>query len=188
MRYFLVFFFSIISTITQADWHLDANASSLSYVSIKKNEIGEINYFKKFNASITSSGMLNMQVDLSSVDTRYAIRDERMRKMFFETSNFPNAIIKGKVPVEHLEKMSVGQAERVPVNVTLDLHGHSDKVETILRLFKMNSSGFMVTTESPILLNVQAFDLTEGLQRLLEAAELSEITWVVPVSFVLVFE
>lgn len=42
--------------------------------------------------------------------------------------------------------------------------------------------------ESPILLNVQAFDLTDGTKRLINAVKLEGITWVVPVTFALVFE
>lgn len=188
MRYWIVLLLCAVSTTTHADWALVKDASSLSYVSIKKNEIGETNYFRQFDATIQKNGELRMEVNLESVDTRYKIRDERMRGLFFETHLFPKATISGKVPLNKVETMKAGSVEKVTVEVTLDLHGNKDKVTADLRLVRMDNHRFMAITETPILLNVQAFDLTDGVQRLMDAVQLESITWVVPVAFVLVFE
>ena len=188
MRYWLtlVLFFGWASA--HAEWKLDAGLSTLNYVSIKNNKIGEINYFRNFDAAIQADGAFKMQVVLNSVDTRYKIRDQRMSSLFFETNLFPKAIISGKVPVDNIKTMVPGETRRVEVDVTLDLHGHTEKISANLRLLKMGDKRFMAVTESPLLLNVQGFALEEGIKQLMDAANLNGITWVVPVNFVLVFK
>lgn len=175
-------------TTANADWKLDKESSSLSYVSIKNNEIGEINYFTNLDANIQKDGIFTMEVDLNSVTTRYDLRDERMRKLFFETNKFAKASIKGRMPVKRVTMMSPGKVKRFKVRVMLDLHGHQQEIETELLIAKLAKNDFVAVTEQPILLNVQAFDMTEGLKKLTEIAKLDSISWVVPVTFSLVFK
>jgi polyisoprenoid-binding protein YceI len=188
MRCWIILILCLGWNSAYAEWKLDAKSSTLNYVSIKKNEIGEINYFTEFDAAIQADGIFKMEIVLNSVDTRYEIRDQRMRSLFFETHKFPKAKINGKVPVDNIKSMSPGETERVAVNVTLELHGHKENIDANLRLMKMADNRFMAITENPILLNVQAFDLIDGVKQLMDAASLSGITWVVPVDFVLVFQ
>lgn len=188
MRYGIIVILCFIWTTSNADWKLDKDLSSLSYVSIKNNEIGEINHFTNIEANIQKNGILTMEVDLNSVATRYELRDERMRNLFFETNKFAKASIKGRMPVKRVTMMSPGKVKRFKVRVLLDLHGHQQEIDTELVVVKMAKNDFVATTERPILLNVQAFDMSEGLKKLTEIAKLDSISWVVPVTFSLVFK
>lgn len=188
MRYWITLVLCLGWSSAHAEWKLDAQSSTLNYVSIKNNKIGEVNYFKNFDATIQSNGAFKMEINLDSVDTRYKIRDQRMSSLFFETHLFPKAYISGKVPVDNIKSMAPGATKRVSVNVTLNLHGHTENIDSNLRLLKIDDKHFMVVTESPVLLHAQAFNLEEGIKQLMDAASLNSITWVVPVNFILVFQ
>ena len=81
----LLVLFLIAPIMVQAGWNLDESNSSIEFISIKNNQISESHNFQKISGSITSEGLVNVTVDLDSVDTKIPIRDERMRNLFFET-------------------------------------------------------------------------------------------------------
>ena len=71
----LIFF----SLTVQAQYQLDEGESSLYFVSIKKNKIGEVHSFSQLAGSINDKGFASIRVNLASVKTHIEIRDERMR-------------------------------------------------------------------------------------------------------------
>ena len=79
-------FFAILITpiMVQAGWDLDQSNSSIEFISIKNNQIPENHNFQKISGNITSEGLVNVIIDLDSVDTKIPIRNERMRNLFFE--------------------------------------------------------------------------------------------------------
>ncbi len=97
---FLVLF--IVPMMAQAGWDLDESNSSIEFISIKNNQISESHNFQKISGSITSEGLVNVTVDLDSVDTKIPIRDERMRNLFFETKLFPSATFSAQIPAADL--------------------------------------------------------------------------------------
>lgn len=188
MRYWLLGILLCSCITAQADWKLDKAASSLSFVSIKNNEIGEVSHFNSIDADIQNDGILTMIVNLDSVDSRFRIRDEQLRKLLFETNKYSVASVKGRMPVKKLTKMAAGDTERLTVKVMLNLHGQQE-VQTIdMRVIKKKGKRFLAVTESPVLIHAQAFGLTNGIKQLVQAVQLETITWVVPVTFALEFQ
>lgn len=188
MRYWLIGILLCTCVNAQADWKLNKNTSSLSFVSIKNNEIGEVSRFKSFDADIQNDGILSMIVNLDSVDSRFQIRDKRLRELLFETNKYSVANIKGRMPVKRLAQMSAGDSQRMTVKVMLKLHGQQEVQNIDMRVIKKQGKRFIAVTESPVLIHAQAFGLTNGIKQLVQAVQLETITWVVPVTFALEFQ
>ena len=182
----LVFLALFIAPImTQAGWDLDESNSSIEFISIKNNQISESHNFQKISGSITSEGLVNVTVDLDSVDTKIPIRDERMRNLFFETKLFPSATFSAQIPAADLN--FEGKTFRVvEVNGRLNLHGMRAELKS--RVAVLNNNNILrVITNYPILIAAEDFNLTAGVAKLQKIAGLDAISSVVPVILDLVF-
>ena len=180
---FLVLFIAPI--MAQAGWDLDESNSSIEFISIKNNQISESHNFQKISGSITSEGLVNVTVDLDSVETRIPIRNERMRNLFFETKLFPSATFSAQIPAADLN--FEGETPRVvEVNGRLNLHGMQAELKSRVTVLNNNNT-FRVITNYPILIAAEDFNLTAGVAKLQKIAGLDAISSVVPVILDLVF-
>ena len=180
---FLVLFIAPI--MAQAGWDLDESNSSIEFISIKNNQISESHNFQKISGSITSEGLVNVTVDLDSVDTKIPIRDERMRNLFFETKLFPSATFSAQIPAADLN--FEGKTPRfVEVNGRLNLHGMQAELKSRLTVLNNNNT-VRVITNYPILIAAEDFNLTAGVAKLQKIAGLDAISSSVPVILDLVF-
>ena len=181
-----VFLVLLIAPImVQAGWDLDESNSSIEFISIKNNQISESHNFQKISGSITSEGLINVTVDLDSVDTKIPIRNERMRNLFFETKSFPRATFSAQIPAADLN--FEGKTLRaVEVNGRLNLHGMQAELKSRLTVSNNNNT-LRVITNYPILIAVEDFNLTAGVAKLQKIAGLDAISSVVPVILDLVF-
>ena len=175
----------IAPLMVQAGWDLDESNSSIEFISIKNNQISESHNFQKISGSITSEGLVNVTVDLDSVDTKIPIRDERMRNLFFETKLFPSATFSAQIPAADLN--FEGKTLRVvEVNGRLNLHGMRAELKS--RVAVLNNNNILrVITNYPILIAAEDFNLTAGVAKLQKIAGLDAISSVVPVILDLVF-
>ena len=175
------------ASVAFADWNLQADESSLNFISIKSNAIAEINSFKQLEGRIAASGDFQFSINLSGVETNIPIRNERMNEFLFETAKFPLATGKGKVDMAQVSKLAVGELMSMTVPVTIELHGASVKKDVMLQVARLSSQKLWAVTEVPFIINAAEFGLTEGIEKLRELAGLPSITQAVPVSVSLVF-
>jgi len=178
----------LLAMNAQANYQLDNATSSLNFISVKKNKIGEVHTFKQFNGSINSKGVAEVVVDLSSVQSNIDIRNERLKSMLFETGVFPTAKASAMLDISQLETIKTGQVLAMPIELTLDLHGKSKLIKTSVQVVGLTEGAFLVSTIKPIMLNALDFDLSEGVTKLMEVAKLPSISAAVPVSFSLIFK
>ena len=87
-----LFSLALVSLPSLAAWKLDNENSRLNFVSVKKASIAENHSFKKLEGSIDNNGKVNIKVDLTSVDTNIAIRDERLKKFVFESDKYTSQL------------------------------------------------------------------------------------------------
>ena len=175
----------IAPLMVQAGWDLDESDSSIEFISIKNNQISESHNFQKISGSITSEGLVNVSVDLNSVNTKIPIRDERMRNLFFETKLFPSATFSAQIPAADLN--FEGKTLRVvEVNGQLNLHGMQAELKSRVTVLNNNNT-VRVITNYPILIAAEDFNLTAGVAKLQKIAGLDAISSVVPVILDLVF-
>ena len=177
-----------MASAVNAAWNLDSDASTLSFVSIKKDTVAEVHKFENLSGSVGDNGTVNIEIALASVDTGISIRDERMRKMLFETELFPKAMVSGDIDIENFSQLKPGQLQGEKLELSLSLHGKSKKFAAEVAVAKLEGKRLMVTTVKPIVINAADFELVKGVEALRDVAGLPSISSAVPVTLNLFFE
>jgi len=169
-------------------WHLDDSKSSLTFVSIKKGSIAENHRFKKFAAKLDKKGLLSVDIDLGSVDTKIPVRDSRMTEYLFETAKFSHANFTAQIDLNELDAITIGSTKRLSVSGKIDLHGQQQVLVMDVLVAKLSNKRMLVTTLQPAIIKAGDFALVAGINKLQALAKLPSIAHTVPVSFVLTFQ
>lgn len=170
-----------------ADMTLDNDASRLSFVTTKADNVAEVHYFEQLRGSLQDDGQVRIGFSLASVNTGIPIRNERMQEMLFETSLFPRATVSAAVDMEAINALNVGDETMISQDMTLDLHGESAEFTVTLIVTKTNA-GLRVSTQAPVVIMADTFSLAAGVEKLREVAGLSRISNAVPVTFTATFK
>lgn len=171
----------------QAHWSLDNDASSLSFVTVKAENVAEVHTFDSLSGTIGDAGDVEISIELASVNTMIAIRNERMQEMLFETSLFPDATITGSINLDALTDMQPGTSVARQIDFELSLHGQSVALAADVQITR-TGEGVVVSTLKPLIVMADSFALAAGVEKLREVAGLPSISRAVPVSFTVVFE
>ena len=175
----------LMTQATLADWRL-TSASKVGYVSIKNNAIAEHNVFSGVTGSLSKKGQLKINIDLSTVETQVDIRNQRMRELFFEVTQYPQAVVTAELDVQELAQIDSGAPLEIVKPFTLSLHGVEVTAEAHLRVVAVGGRAW-VSTVRPILISAADFGLEGGVSALQKIAGLEAIAAVVPVSIDLKF-
>lgn len=178
---------SLLSCPIWAAWQLDNSQSEVHFLSTKKSQITEVHQFKTLSGSLADDGKAVLEIDLSSVDTGIAIRDQRMQTHLFETNRFSQAKLTAELDKNQYKTLAVGESKDIEFSAVLSLHGQTQKLSVAASVFKSKNKQLIVTSRQPILLNAADFDLIAGLNKLQSLAALPSITAMVPVTFKLTF-
>lgn len=170
-----------------SDYVLDSGKSSLYFASTKQTHLVESHFFTSLSGSITDTGAASLSIDLSSVETGVAIRNQRVRDLLFEVATFSNATATLSVDMAALAAQSIGSAETQNVVATLNLHGVVSNVGAELIVTKLSDATIMVQSASPVLISAGDYNLEGGVDALRDVANLSVISYSVPVNFTLLF-
>lgn len=176
-----------LSVTVQAAWQLDNANSQLTFVSVKANKVGEAHVFQKFEGTVSDEGQASLKIDLTSVNTKVAVRDERMQKFLFEVDKFTHAELTAQLDMTKISALKVGETLVQSVTVKLNLHGTTKDLENPVVVVKLANDNLLVVSQSPVILNTEDFQLIDGVNKLAELAKLDAISKAVPVSFVLTF-
>ncbi|WP_283786236.1 YceI family protein [Bermanella sp. WJH001] len=170
-----------------AQWTLSPDESTLKFISIKKNTIAEVSQFKEFEGSIDKAGKVNISVDLSSVDSKIGIRDQRLKSILFNVAKYSHATLKGTVDVTRASKMKAGEFFTDLVTLNLSLHGVDKDVIAEVTVVKLNDERWLISSAKPVIINAADFGMVEGINSLRELAGLSSIATAIPVTFEFIF-
>lgn len=171
---------SLLSATAYADWVLDNNKSALYFVSIKNQNNAETHTFKTLSGTIDNNGTGSLSIDLTSVDSNIAIRNQRLRELLFMTDKFATTTVS-------IDLRTTGiKAGIQTINATLELHGVKKDIPATLAVTLVNNS-IEVATVAPIILSAADFGLDGGITTLREIASLQSISNAVPVTFFLSF-
>jgi polyisoprenoid-binding protein YceI len=190
MRFISIFILSFslfLATPAYSAWQLDSKNSSLTFVSIKKGTIAENHHFKTFAGVINDSGLANITIDLSSVDTNIAIRNARMAEFLFETESFAQASFSAQLNTTDINEIAIGSSEQMSLKGSLNLHGQEQELMLKVMVAKLSEKNMIVTTLQPLIIKAEDFALVAGINKLKSLASLPSIAYAVPVSFVLTF-
>ena len=167
------------------DWQLDNNASRLNFISTKASHIAETHTFDALSGSISDTGEAAVIIDLASVNTGIAIRDERMQSMLFNVAEFPRAQITATLD---LQRISMTAPTTMPITATLSLAGASTTVAGQVLISPNGEDIVTVTTLTPIVIQASGLNLETGIEALRNIAGLPFIGYSVPVTFSLTFK
>ena len=162
---------ALLAGSAQAQWSLDNSASTLSFVTVKADHVGEVHTFDQLSGSIDDRGNVEIMVELASVNTLIDIRNERMQNMLFETNLFPRAMITGDVDLASFVEMSPGASITAQVEFELDIHGVSNSYNTELIVTRL-ANGVFASTSKPIIVTAASHGLVDGVEALREIAGL----------------
>ncbi|WP_448250117.1 YceI family protein [Thalassotalea agariperforans] len=187
MRILLTLVTCLLSLPSVAHWQLDNENSQLNFVSIKKEAIAEVHTFKALSGQINEQGKVTFAVDLASVETNIAIRNERMTQYLFETDKFAQATFSTEVDKKTLATLKLGESKKVALTGEINLHGVSQSVSTEVLVTKLSDGKVLVNSLQPVIINASTFGLTAGIEKLKSLASLTNISFAVPVTFQLSF-
>ena len=182
---FVAVFF--LASSAAGHWELDNNSSTLSFVTVKADHVGEVHTFDQLSGDINDDGSVQITIELASVNTLIDIRNERMQNMLFETNLFPQATISGEIDLDAVAEMDAGVSQAISVDFDLAIHGESSSYTADV-LVTRTESGVLASTVKPIIVMADTHGLVSGVEALREVAGLPSISRAVPVSFNVVFE
>ncbi|KKN59438.1 hypothetical protein LCGC14_0542150 [marine sediment metagenome] len=177
---------SLSSISAQAmDWVIDSSDSQLNFISIKKTNIAEVHSFKQLQGSYDAQGQFVLDIDLASVDTNVAIRDDRMKKELFDVSKYSTAILTASIDTDLVDAIAEGASTHLTIDAKLNLHGVTKPLTLDVIVTRLVGAKLSVVSAKPVIINADDFELASGVNKLMELASLPSISHVVPVSFYL---
>lgn len=183
----LILLLSLLSSHAFAQWTLDAERSSLSFVSIKAGNIAETHRFNTLSGHIDEDGNALLTISTASIDTLIPIRDERMQEFLFATGMFPDISMRVVLSTDSLEQSKQEPTSLQNILGTLTIRDKEVAVQADVMVANLSDGAVLVTSTKPILLNASAVGLDGGVEKLRELAGLPSISQAVPVIFTLVF-
>lgn len=169
-----------------AHWMLVQDESNLSFVSTKNKHISELHQFTSLKGEFSPEGKLQIDIDLTSIDSGIEIRDTRMREKLFLVDKFPAATLTTQLP-DSVLSLAMGDSMAMTIPAQLTFMGVSKTISTSVQVTRKADNGIVATSTQPILISATDFGLTSGLDILQKLAGLSSIGLTVPVNFNLVF-
>ncbi len=171
----------------QAHWQLDNDASTLSFVTIKADHVGEVHTFDRLTGVIDDEGNAEISIELISINTLIPIRDERMQNMLFEIDLFPEADLTAQLDIDQFAELEVGRSAQANFSFDLSMRDQSNSYQAEVMVTRLADNGIQVSTLKPVIVVANSFDLVSGVEALREVAGLPSISNAVPVSFTVVF-
>lgn len=177
----------LASPLALAEWQLDGDTSRISFVSVKRGKMAEVQRFDQLSGQIDDKGEVRIVVPLASIDSGLALRDERMRNAFFEVERYPEATITSQLDLSQFDDLQVGQSRPEMIDFNLDLHGQQRRLKSEVLVSRPAEGRIEVATLEPLVLKLVDFDLEDKLEPLKDIANIPSITPEVPVFAVLGF-
>lgn len=179
---------ALVALPAHAGWILANDASRVSFVTIKADQIAEVHRFRSVDGTIDDAGNAQVTIDLASVDTLIPIRDQRIREILFEVAKFPSATLTGKVDMAALDALADGQTTTIGVEGSLAMNGETLLLTIEFHVARLSDSRIVASTLQPVVVNASQVALVDGVEALREIAGLPTISPAVPVTAVLTFE
>ena len=175
------------SANAQANWTLDPANSTITYQSVKKNTIVETNKIRNISGTLTSDGAAKVTFDLNSVDTGVDLRNVRMRFLFFETYKYPSAELTAKVDPAAFADLATKRRMKAVLPFRLNLHGVDKDLQANVVVTMISDNMVSVASEAPVAVHVEDFGLLPNVDKLQQAANVTNIVPTASVSFDFVF-
>jgi polyisoprenoid-binding protein YceI len=171
-------------------WQIHQPASSLTFNTTKSGAAGvggvtETMRFKSFKGGLSPKGQIELTIDLTSVDSGIAIRDERLQNMFWNVAAHPSVIFVGQLSADDMKNIGAGKASNtVMVEGQLTMAGQAKPIKAALQVIPAQHKLY-VSTRQPIVINANDFGLNAGVEALRAIMGLNYLSTSAPVTFAL---
>lgn len=179
---------ALFSAPVLADWVLDNDASTLSFVSTKAGNVAEVHHFGSLSGKVDGDGDVVITIAMESLDTGIPIRNERMLEMLFEAAEFPTATLNATVELASVEGLSAGESTGFVSEAQLMIRDQSTNLTVDLLATRLDPDRLQVASRAPMIVNAGQLGLLGGVEALRDIAGLPSISPAVPVSFILIFQ
>lgn len=154
-------------------WVLVPDQSFLKFQSVKEKNgpKPEFSEFAFFEGAVDSSGVVNVTVQLDSIDTKIDLRNVRMRFLLFETFQHPTASVTASLDNQLVTDLMAEKRIRRSLDFSLELHGMTKTINADVLLTMVGEDRVAVATASPVMIGLENFGLIAGLEKLQEAAQ-----------------
>lgn len=184
---FCLFSLSLSINAAHHEWNLSTKESKISYGSIKKNTVGEVNHFKTISGNINKDGKVEVNIDLSSIETYIKIRNERMLKHVFNIAS-PNATLTANIDMNEIKSLAIGDTILIDTAGILSILGNDIEIDTTFFIARLSENRMAAITDEMIMLKTATLGVDAGIDILMKLAKLNDITRVSPVNLRFVFE
>ncbi|WP_108482981.1 YceI family protein [Oceaniglobus ichthyenteri] len=174
------------SAISAETWTLNNDASKLSFGSIKNDRTGEVHSFKSLSGTVSADGMVEIEIDLTSIETNIEIRNERMIEFVFGDS--ATATLSVGMDMAELNAIPVGGHGTVFAVGDLSFLGQTIAVESDMFVLRASEAQTLVSTDGLVFLDIEDAGLAAGIDKMMELASLPGITRTSPVTVRLMFD
>lgn len=174
--------------VTGTSWQLNGNASDITVISVKNGDVAEISRFEGLSGSVSASGEARLNIDAASLESYVDIRNERLRDIFFEVSEFPDIQLAANLDPASFEALAVGDALETELQLAVSLRGTVRTVYAPVRVIRNGEDSVLVMSSEAALIDAREFGLEAAVAALAGIAGLESITPVFPVHVYLVFE
>lgn len=177
----------LISSGAIAELSLSKESSQVNFISVKNEHVAESHSFDDFSGTLSNEGKLQININLMSVNTIIPIRNERMKKMLFDVSNFALASFVADID-KSLTKMPLGMSKDVSVDGQLTIKDKTVPITFFVNITSLENGKVQATTIKPTIINASQFGLDSGIDALQEIAMLKSISKSVPLTFSVTFQ
>ena len=174
--------------LTDASWQLNGTASDLTVISVKNGNVVETSRFESLSGSVSASGEARLNIDAASFESYVDIRNERLRDIFFEVTEFPNIQIAANLDPDLFAELAIGDNLDTELQLAVSLHGDVRTVYAPVRIIRNGVDSVLVVSSEAALIDARDFGLGDAVEALAGIAGLNGITPVFPVNVYLVFE
>lgn len=177
-----------LSVGTFNEWTVDSDTSALFYVSTKNEHVAERHEISDISGGISADGALQIELDMASVDSGIDIRDQRQREHLFQVASFPIATITSDIDLSDYEDLDVGESTIDFFDGDLSIVGTETFIDFDIMVTRVSEDRVVVNSFGPAVINSADLELSSGVDKLRELANLPSISYSVPVTFTLSFD
>ncbi|MEM6728104.1 MAG: YceI family protein [Pseudomonadota bacterium] len=177
---------ALMATTASAEtWTLDGDNSRIGFGSVKSDTVGEAHSFSGITGTLSKDGMVDLTLDLTSVETNIEIRNERMQEHVFGFA--PTAQLLAEVDMDAMGAMGVGETMTSVVEGTLMFLGEEIFVDLPVIAARLGEDQVLIVSDGITYLSTEELGIDGGIDKLMEIAGLPSIDRATPVMVRLIF-
>lgn len=179
---------SACSDTPGTDWTLDGEASSLSFVSVKNENVLEASHFGTLTGSVSENGNAHVAAQTETVETFVDIRNERLVERFFQSDQHPQLSVDAQIDLDAFDDLETGESMRTELQLTVTLVSTPRTLYADVIVTRAGRDTVIVATAEPVMVDARDFGLGPAVELLEAVAGLDSVSPVAAVSAYLVYE